>query len=367
MGKGVLKAIHNISKEILPTIKGLEVDRQKEIDNMMLEIDSTDNKSKLGANAILGVSMAVARAAAIEKNLPLYGYLKSYVINDADYSPGNYYLPVPLMNIINGGEHADNNLEIQEFMIVPKGKEVFSENLRMAVEVFHTLKNILKDKKMNTSVGDEGGFAPSLESNRKALELIIEAIEKAGYRPGEDIGLALDSAASEFYSGGKYNMEGTKTSEEMVEYYSKLLQDMPIVSIEDGLSEDDWEGWKLLTKKLSDKVQLVGDDLFVTNINRLQKGIDEKIANSILIKVNQIGSLTETFKTMEMAKNAGYTSVISHRSGETEDTIISDIAVATGCRQIKTGSLSRTDRIAKYNQLLRIEEELGGRAQFLAF
>ncbi len=365
LGKGVLNAVNNVTKKIFPEIKGMEVDRQKEIDNMMLEIDSTENKSNLGANAILGVSMAVVRAAAIEKDLSLYEYLKRYVIGEADYSPENYYLPVPLMNIINGGQHADNNLQIQEFMIVPKGKENFRENLRMAVEVFHTLKGILNAKGMNTSVGDEGGFAPSLDSNYQALELIIQAILKAGYKPGDEVGLALDAAASEFYSDGKYNMEGEKTYLEMVEYYEKLINDLPILSIEDGLSEDDWDGWRFLTEKLSNKVQLVGDDIYVTNINRLKKGIDEKIANSILIKVNQIGSLTETFKTMALAKKFDYKSVISHRSGETEDTIIADIAVATGCGQIKTGSLSRTDRIAKYNQLVRIEEELGERAKFM--
>ncbi|MFH1414471.1 MAG: phosphopyruvate hydratase [Elusimicrobiota bacterium] len=366
-GKGVLKAVNNVIKEIAPVLKGIEVDRQDEIDNTMLELDGTENKSNLGANAILGVSMAVARAAAKEKNLPLYGYLKSYVVGGGDYQPGNYYLPVPHMNIINGGEHADNNLEIQEFMIVPKGKSNFRENLRTAVEVFHKLKGILNSKNMNTSVGDEGGFAPSLKSNREALELIINAIEKAGYKPGEDVALALDAAASEFYSDGVYNLEGKKSSEDMVRYYEKLVADLPILSIEDGLSEDDWDGWKMLTECLSGKVQLVGDDLFVTNMDRLRKGVDGKIANSILIKVNQIGSLSETFRTMELARKSGYTSVISHRSGETEDTIISDIAVATGCGQIKTGSLSRTDRIAKYNQLLRIEEELGGRAMFKTF
>lgn len=367
LGKGVQKAVENVSKEIAPRLKGIEVDRQSDIDNIMIELDGTPNKSKLGANAILGVSMAVARAAALEKQLPLYGYLKSYIIGNADYNPGDYYLPVPLMNIINGGEHADNNLEIQEFMIVPIGKKNFKENLRMAVEIFHTLKNILSKKNMNISVGDEGGFAPSLNNNRQALELMVEAISKAGYKPGNDVGLAIDSAASEFYSKGKYFLEGEKTSEEMVDYYEKLIDDMPILSIEDGLAEDDWKGWALLTERLSKKVQLIGDDLFVTNINRLSKGIEEKVANSILIKVNQIGTLSETFNTMELAKNSGYTSVVSHRSGETSDTIIADITVATGCGQIKTGSLSRTDRIAKYNQLLRIEEELGSRAKFKKF
>ncbi len=362
MGKGVLKAVKNVNDRIFPVLRGIEVDRQSDIDAKMLDLDGTENKSNLGANAILGVSMAAAHAAAKEKGLSLYRYLKDSVIGDADYKPGEYYLPVPLMNIINGGEHADNNLEIQEFMIVPHGRSVFSENLRMAVEVFHELKGILKAKKMSTSVGDEGGFAPFLDTNRQALELIIEAIEKAGYAPGKDIALALDPAASEFYDGENYNLEGSKTSAEMVDYYSRLVEDLPVISIEDGLAEDDWEGWRLLTQKLSDKLQLVGDDLFVTNRKHLQRGIDENIANSILIKVNQIGTLTETFQTVAMARKNGYTSVISHRSGETSDTTIADIAVATGCGQIKTGSLSRSDRIAKYNRLLKIEEELGDKA-----
>jgi enolase len=368
MGKGVTKAVNNVMEKISPALKGVDVDRQEEIDSKMLDLDGTENKGSLGANAILGVSMAVARAAADEKNLPLYGYLKSYVIGEADYAPGDYYLPVPLMNIVNGGEHADNNLDIQEFMIVPRGKDTFKENLRMATEVFHTLKSILAKNGMNTAVGDEGGFAPSLKSNKQALDYIIEAIEKAGYRPGDDVALALDAAASEFYKDGKYLIDGEKkSSADMVDYYENLIKGMPIVSIEDGLSEDDWDGWKLLTERLSDKTQLVGDDLFVTNIKRLQQGVDSNVGNSILVKVNQIGSLTETFQTMALAKKSNYTSVISHRSGETEDTTIADIAVATSCGQIKTGSLSRTDRIAKYNQLLRIEEELGNRAMYKAF
>jgi len=367
MGKGVLKAVNNVNSIIAPSLKGMEVDRQTELDGKMIELDGTENKSNLGANAILGVSMAASRAAAAEKNLSLYEYLKQNVVGEADYQPGKYYLPVPLMNIINGGEHADNNLEIQEFMIVPKGKASFSENLRMAVEVFHTLKSILKNEGMNTAVGDEGGFAPSLNTNRQALEFIVEAIKKAGYKPGDDVSLAIDAAASEFYSDGKYRIEGEKSPEEMVDYYEELINGLPIVSIEDGLSEDDWDGWKIMTKRLGSKVQLVGDDLFVTNIKRLQTGIDGNIGNSILIKVNQIGSLTETFQTMALAKKSGYTSVISHRSGETADTVIADIAVATGCGQIKTGSLSRTDRIAKYNQLLRIEEELGEKAGYIDF
>ncbi|MFW6134091.1 MAG: phosphopyruvate hydratase [Elusimicrobiota bacterium] len=366
MGKGVLNAVENVKQRIFPQLKNTEVTRQEEIDNKMMELDGTENKNNLGANAVLGVSMACARAGAKEKNSPLFEYLKKNVVKQADYNPGEYYIPVPMMNIINGGEHADNNLEIQEFMIVPKRKDSFKENLRMAAEVFHTLKKILKSKGMSTSVGDEGGFAPSLDTNRQSLELIIQAINKAGYKPGEDVFLALDSAASEFYSDGKYNLEGEKDFSKMVDYYSGLIEDMPVISIEDGLSEDDWEGWEILTKMLSDKVQLVGDDLFVTNLKKLKRGIDEEVGNSILIKVNQIGTLTETFQTMALAKNSGYTSVISHRSGETEDTIIADIAVATGCGQIKTGSLSRTDRVAKYNRLLRIEEYLGDKAKYLS-
>lgn len=364
MGKGVTKAVKNVNEKILPAVKGLSVEDQETLDKKMLELDGTPNKSSLGANAILGVSMAAARAAAQEKSLPLYEYLKKNVVKSADYASDEYRLPVPLMNIINGGEHADNNLEIQEFMIVPMGKDTFRENLRMAAEVFHTLKGILSKRKMSTSVGDEGGFAPSLDTNRQALEVIVEAIEKAGYRPGEDVSLAIDAAASEFYKDGAYLIEGGKSSAEMVDYYASLAEDLPIVSIEDGLSEDDWSGWKLLTERLSDKIQLVGDDLFVTNIERLGKGVKEGIGNSILVKVNQIGSLTETFSTMSLAKENDYTSVMSHRSGETADTIIADLAVATACGQIKTGSLSRSDRVAKYNQLLRIEELLGSKAVF---
>ncbi len=367
MGKGVLKAVENVINEIGPAVKGMEVSGQTELDEKMIELDGTENKNRLGANAILGVSMAAARAAAGDMNLPLYEYLRKHVAGSAVYEGDEYLLPVPMMNIINGGEHADNNLEIQEFMILPVGKDSFGENLRTAVEVFHTLKGILKENGMSTSVGDEGGFAPSLDTNRQALELILEAVEKAGYRPGDDISLALDSAASEFFEDGRYKIEGGRTPSEMVEYYSGLVQDLPIVSIEDGLSEDDWQGWRELTEKLSGKVQLVGDDLFVTNIQRLGKGIEEKTGNSILIKVNQIGTLTETFSTMSMARASGYTSVISHRSGETSDTIIADIAVATGCGQIKTGSLSRSDRVAKYNRLLRIEEELSDRAVYRRF
>ncbi len=360
-GKGVLKAVSNITERILPVLKGMEVSEQEKIDEAMLSLDGTENKSSLGANAILGVSMAAARAAAMEKGVSLFRYLKE-IASGADYAPEKYIMPVPLMNIINGGEHADNNLEIQEFMMVPRSGKTFSDNLRMAAEVFHTLKSILSKEGMTTSVGDEGGFAPSLDSNRRALELILQAVSEAGYQPGSDVALALDSAASEFYSDGNYNIEGTKNSKELVEYYDNLTKDLPVISIEDGLSEDDWSGWKEFTSCLGDRIQIVGDDLFVTNIKRLKEGIEKGIGNSILIKVNQIGTLTETFKAIKMAKEAGYSSVISHRSGETADTIIADIAVAVGCGQIKTGSLSRTDRIAKYNRLLRIEEELGAEA-----
>ncbi|NLB35070.1 MAG: phosphopyruvate hydratase [Elusimicrobia bacterium] len=366
MGKGVMKAVSNVNDKIFPAVKGMAVSDQEALDNKMIELDGTPNKSSLGANAILGVSMAAARAAASEKSLPFYEYLKKEVVGSADYSPGEYRLPVPQMNIINGGEHADNNLNIQEFMIVPMGKSTFKENLRMAVEVFHTLKEILSSKNMNTAVGDEGGFAPSLDTDRQALEIIVQAIEKAGYRPGDDVSLAIDAAASEFYVDGKYMIDGEKTSAEMVDYYASLADDLPLISIEDGLAEDDWSGWKLLTERISDRVQIVGDDLFVTNIERLRKGVDESIGNSILVKINQIGSLTETFRTMTLAAENSFTSVMSHRSGETADTTIADLAVATACGQIKTGSLSRSDRVAKYNQLLRIEEELGSKAVFRA-
>ncbi|RXJ01750.1 phosphopyruvate hydratase [Anaerobacillus alkaliphilus] len=352
MGKGVLKAVENVNEEIAPELVGYDALDQVGIDQLMIDLDGTPNKSKLGANAILGVSMAVARAAADALDIPLYVYLGGFNAKT---------LPTPMMNIINGGEHADNNVDIQEFMVMPVGAEKFADALRMGAEIFHNLKAVLKSKGYNTAVGDEGGFAPNLSSNEEALQTIIEAIEKAGYKPGEEVVLAMDVAASEMYEDGKYNMKGegvVKTAEEMVEYYSQLVAKYPIVSIEDGLDENDWDGWKKLTEALGDKVQLVGDDLFVTNTTKLSEGIEKGIGNSILIKVNQIGTLTETFDAIEMAKRAGYTAVISHRSGETEDSTIADIAVATNAGQIKTGAPSRTDRVAKYNQLLRIEDGL---------
>ncbi|MCA9731382.1 MAG: phosphopyruvate hydratase [Deferribacteres bacterium] len=353
-GKGVSKAVENINEVIAPEVVGQLVTNQIGIDKLMIELDGTANKSKLGANAILGVSLAVAKAAAAISGLPLYQYIGGVYAHN---------LPVPMMNILNGGSHADNNVDLQEFMVMPAGAKSFGEALRMGAEIFHALKAVLKVKGLNTAVGDEGGFAPDLKSNSEALDVIMDAIEKAGYKAGEDVYIALDPASSEFYNKetAKYELKSENrelTSEEMAEYYVELVNKYPIISIEDGMAEDDWDGWKLLTEKLGDKVQLVGDDLFVTNTNRLSKGITEKIANSILIKVNQIGTLTETLAAIEMAHKAGYTAVISHRSGETEDTTIADIAVATSACQIKTGSASRTDRIAKYNQLLRIEEEL---------
>ncbi|CAM4033824.1 MULTISPECIES: phosphopyruvate hydratase [Geobacillus] len=355
LGKGVLKAVENVNEIIAPEIIGLEVTDQVAIDRALIELDGTENKSKLGANAILGVSLAVARAAADELGLPLYHYLGGFNAKT---------LPVPMMNILNGGAHADNNVDIQEFMIMPVGAESFREALRMGAEIFHSLKAVLKSKGYNTAVGDEGGFAPNLKSNEEALQTIIEAIEKAGYKPGEQVMLAMDVASSELYNkeDGKYHLEGegvVKTSEEMVAWYEELVSKYPIISIEDGLDENDWEGHKLLTERLGKKVQLVGDDLFVTNTKKLAEGIEKGVGNSILIKVNQIGTLTETFDAIEMAKRAGYTAVVSHRSGETEDSTIADIAVATNAGQIKTGAPSRTDRVAKYNQLLRIEDELG--------
>ncbi|AGE23617.1 enolase [Geobacillus sp. GHH01] len=355
LGKGVLKAVENVNEIIAPEIIGLEVTDQVAIDRKLIELDGTENKSKLGANAILGVSLAVARAAADELGLPLYQYLGGFNAKT---------LPVPMMNILNGGAHADNNVDIQEFMIMPVGAESFREALRMGAEIFHSLKAVLKAKGYNTAVGDEGGFAPNLKSNEEALQTIIEAIEKAGYKPGEQVMLAMDVASSELYNkeDGKYHLEGegvVKTSEEMVAWYEELVSKYPIISIEDGLDENDWEGHKLLTERLGKKVQLVGDDLFVTNTKKLAEGIEKGVGNSILIKVNQIGTLTETFDAIEMAKRAGYTAVVSHRSGETEDSTIADIAVATNAGQIKTGAPSRTDRVAKYNQLLRIEDELG--------
>lgn len=356
LGKGVLKAVDNINNIIAKILIGEDALNQKAIDNLMIKEDGTENKSKLGANAILGVSMAVAKAAANAVGLPLYQYIGGCNAKK---------LPVPMMNVINGGAHADNNVDLQEFMIVPKGAKTFREGLRMGAEVFHNLKKVLHEKGLNTAVGDEGGFAPDLKSNEEAITYIISAIEKAGYKPGKDVAIALDAASSEFYENGKYTIDGKAiSSEELIEYYAGLCKKYPIFSIEDGLDQNDWEGWKKLTEKLGSSVQLVGDDLFVTNTKILKKGIDQKIANSILIKVNQIGSLTETLDAIEMAHKAGYTAVISHRSGETEDTTIADIAVAKNAGQIKTGSMSRTDRIAKYNQLLRIEEELGSIAEY---
>ena len=358
LGKGVLQAVENVNNELAPEIIGFDATDQLGIDRLMLELDGTPNKGKLGANAILGVSMAVAKAAAEGLGLPLYQYLGG--INSKE-------LPVPMMNILNGGEHADNNVDIQEFMVMPVGAETFAEGLRMGVEIFHNLKAVLKAKGLNTAVGDEGGFAPNLSSNEEALTIIIEAIEKAGYKPEQDVLLALDVAATELYKDGKYEFSGegvTRTPDEMITFYEELCNKYPIISIEDGLSEDDWEGWGKLTEKLGSRVQLVGDDLFVTNTERLEKGIETNVGNSILVKVNQIGTLTETFEAVEMAKRAGYTAVISHRSGETEDTTIADIAVATNAGQIKTGAPSRTDRVAKYNQLLRIEDELGDLAVY---
>lgn len=361
VGKGVLKAVENVNELIAPEIIGFNVMDQVAIDHAMIELDGTHNKGKLGANAILGVSMAVARAAADFLGIELYQYLGGFNAKQ---------LPVPMMNILNGGEHADNTVDIQEFMVMPVGAPNFREALRMGAEIFHNLRSVLKEKGYNTSVGDEGGFAPSLNSNEEALGVIIEAIEKAGYKPGEEVRLAMDVAASELFNkeDGKYHFPGegvVRTSAEMVDFYEDLCNKYPIVSIEDGLDENDWEGFKLLTERLGKKVQLVGDDLFVTNTEKLATGIEKGIANSILIKVNQIGTLTETFDAIEMAKRAGYTAVVSHRSGETEDTTIADIAVATNAGQIKTGAPSRTDRVAKYNQLLRIEDQLGDTSQYL--
>jgi enolase len=361
LGKGVLTAVDNVNDIIAPEIIGMNVFDQVGIDRLMIELDGTPNKGKLGANAILGVSMAVARAASELSGLSLYNYLGGF---------NGKELPTPMMNILNGGSHADNNVDFQEFMIMPVGAPTFREALRMGAEVFHSLKKVLKGMGLNTAVGDEGGFAPNLKSNEEAIKVILEAITKAGYVPGKDVFLAMDVAASEFYDKetNKYVLagEGGKTfdSKGLANFYKELVEKYPIISIEDGLDENDWDGWKYLTDLIGDKVQLVGDDLFVTNTERLAKGIELGIANSILIKVNQIGTLTETFEAIEMAKKAGYTAVVSHRSGETEDTTIADIAVALNTGQIKTGSLSRTDRIAKYNQLLRIEDELGSTAVY---
>jgi len=358
-GKGVLKAVENVNDEIAPELLSYDATLQTDIDNIMIELDGTKNKGRLGANAILGVSMAVAKAAANDLGLPLYRYLGG--VNAKE-------LPVPLMNILNGGKHADNNVDIQEFMIAPAGAPNFREAIRWGAEVFHALKTILKDMGLNTAVGDEGGYAPNLQSNEEALQVIVKAIEKAGYKPGEDIFIALDPAASSFFEDGKYNMKAEKnpikTSEEMVSFYEDLVSKYPIISIEDGLDENDWDGFKLMTERLGNKIQIVGDDIFVTNPERLKRGIEEKAANSILIKLNQIGTVTETLDTIEMAKRAGFTAVVSHRSGETEDTFIADLVVAMNTGQIKTGSASRSERIAKYNQLIRIEEELGDSAIF---
>jgi enolase len=359
-GKGVLKAVENVNSEIAAALVGMDAADQRTLDAEMIALDGTPNKGRLGANAILAVSMAAARASARAFELPLYRYLGGAGANT---------IPVPMMNILNGGAHADSNVDFQEFMVMPVGAPSFSEALRWGVEVFHTLKGVLKKRGYNTAVGDEGGFAPSVKSNVEAIEVVLEAIQQAGYKPGEEIAIALDPAASEFYQDGKYvfkkSDKSTKSSEDMVRFYAKWVKDYPIVSLEDGLAEDDWDGWALLTKELGGKIQLVGDDIFVTNIERLQQGIDKSVANSILIKLNQIGTVSETLDAMSLARRNGYTSVISHRSGETEDTFIADFAVATGAGQIKTGSASRTDRIAKYNQLMRIEEELGGAARFL--
>lgn len=358
LGKGVLNAVDNVNTVIAEELIGWDVFDQVGIDNFMIELDGTHNKAKLGANAILGVSLAVARAAADELGMPLYEYIGGF---------NGKTLPVPMMNILNGGEHADNNVDIQEFMIMPVGAETFAQALQMGAEIFHNLRKVLQEKGHATGVGDEGGFAPNLSSNEEALETIVAAIEKAGYKAGDDVRIALDVASSEMYEDGKYNFKGEgviRTREEMVAWYEELTDKYPIISIEDGLDEEDWDGWKLLTDKLGKKVQLVGDDLFVTNTERLEKGIELGVANSILIKVNQIGTLTETLDAVEMAKKAGYTAVISHRSGETEDTTIADIAVALNAGQIKTGAPSRTDRVAKYNQLLRIEDFLGDNSKF---
>ena len=359
LGKGVRKAVKNVNTIIADALKGADPFAQEAIDQTMLALDGTPNKGNLGANAILGVSLAVAKAAATEAGLPLYQYIGGANAKE---------LPLPMMNVLNGGSHADNNVDLQEFMIMPVGANTFAEALRMGTEIFHNLKAVLQDRNYNTAVGDEGGFAPDLRSNEEALQVLVEGIERAKYIPGDEVLLALDPASSEFYNDGVYRLEAEakpdKSPEEMVDFYAKLVDKYPIISIEDGMAEDDWEGWKLLTQAIGEKVQLVGDDLFVTNTNRLQQGINRHIGNSILIKVNQIGTLTETLDAIELAKRFNYTAVVSHRSGETEDTTIADIVVGVNAGQIKTGSLCRTDRICKYNQLLRIEEQLGSRAQF---
>jgi len=358
MGKGVLKAVANVNDVIAPRIEGMDALDQRAIDSFLIDLDGTENKGELGANAILGVSLAAAKAAAAACGLPLFKYLGG---------PTACVLPVPMMNILNGGKHADNNVDLQEFMIMPFGASSFREAIRMGAEVFHSLKAVLKAKGLETAVGDEGGFAPDLKANVEAVEVILQAIEKAGYKPGKDVWIALDPASTELYKDGKYVLASEKrtlTSEEMVEFYASWVDKYPVRSIEDGLAEDDWEGWQNLTKRLGDRIQLVGDDLFVTNTKRLAKGIDMGAANSVLIKLNQIGTLSETMDCIEMAKRAGWTAVVSHRSGETEDTTIADVVVAAGTGQIKTGSACRTDRVSKYNQLLRIEESLADRARF---
>jgi enolase len=361
LGKGVLKAVGNVNNIIAPKVLGMDPSQQEKIDNLMIELDGTPNKAKLGANAILGVSMAAAKAAAADKGVPLYKYF------GGDQAT---LLPCPMLNILNGGKHADNNVDLQEFMIMPLGAKSFREALRMSAEVFHNLKAVLHGKGLSTAVGDEGGFAPNLSSNEEALQVIMEAIAKAGYKAGQDVFIALDPAASSFYKDGKYVLEGEKTdkikdAKQMVDFYENLVNKYPIISIEDGLAEDDWAGFKLMTERLGKKIQIVGDDLFVTNIKFLTRGIAEKSANSVLIKVNQIGTLTETFATINMAKKANFTAVVSHRSGETEDTTIADLVVGMNTGQIKTGSTSRSERICKYNQLLRIEEELGSKARYI--
>lgn len=355
-GKGVLKAVGNVIQEIAPALKGIDSREQAYIDNIMIDLDGTENKGRLGANAILGVSLAACKASALESRMPLYRYIGGCNARE---------LPVPMMNIINGGAHADNNLDIQEFMIMPVGFKKFSSALQAAAEIFHTLRSILKKKGLNTAVGDEGGFAPDLQTNEEAISTIIQAIKDSGYAPGKEVLIALDAASSEFYENGKYSFEGRKiTSSALIEYYEKLIKKYPVISIEDGMAENDWKGWETLTEKLGDRVQLVGDDLFVTNTRILKEGIKKGAANSILIKLNQIGTVTETLNAVEMARRAGYTAVISHRSGETEDTTIADLAVACNTGLIKTGSLSRSERVAKYNRLLEIEKELSGSALY---
>jgi len=359
LGKGVLKAVSNVNNELNSALVGKDASKQKLIDKLMIELDGTENKARLGANAILGISMAAAKASAIQKKMPLYKYLGGEEAN---------ILPVPMMNILNGGAHADNNVDLQEFMVMPRGAASFKEALRMGAEIFHNLKKILHDRKLSTAVGDEGGFAPDLKSNEEAIEVILQAIEKANYKADKDVFIALDPASSSFYENGKYILEAEtvkeKSSEDMVNFYANWVSKYPIISIEDGLAENDWDGWEKLTKSLGDKIQIVGDDLFVTNTNRLKMGIVKHVANSILIKVNQIGTLTETIEAIKLARKKGYTSVVSHRSGETEDTTISHLVVAMGTGQIKTGSLCRTDRICKYNELLRIEEDLASKAVY---